>query len=1001
MLEIKKIEKKFIADTYKKMLIDFEEKKLNVNWDFVVITASNNKQAKYIEKQIEIRRKRGWLTDRTSYLVIPDLDGKRIGSGGATLNVLKVIKEFRPETEFSSTKILVVHSGGDSKRVPQYSVCGKLFSPVPRVIFGKYNSTLFDELIIGVSLLPERMDSGMLIAPGDTSFIFNQLQLDFNGKDAVALSVKENVKIGVNHGVFFTDEDSNVSEFLHKQSMDYLMEKGAVDSNENIDLDTGCVWFSSKLVNDLYSLISTGNEIDNEKFDYFVNDTVRLSFYADFLYPLSKNATLEKFQKEIPEKDFSENLYGCRNKIWETIGKYVLSVTSLNPAKFIHFGTTKELFELMNNVEAKYDYLNWKKNILSNVGDVDYSCMNSFIDNKSVISSNCYIENSKLIDSIINDNVIVSNSILDKVKVPSNSVIHTVKLLNGKFVTRLYGIKDNPKSNLEDSYLSTTLSDFLQKSHLDLNEVFENKEKCLWNAKIFPVADSPSESVIMSTIINKIIEGNVCDSELEIYQKANKESLESSFNSADTDYLQEFNEKLSIETRLCDCVLKIKQNEDYEDISNILEDEHINKYIEVLDNILDNEDYLIKAKLHFVISIKLRKMKDFRGEIFEEKCYKILKEEIKNSYYNKYKSNEYTKIKKDQVEIKLPARVNFCGTPSDAAPYCLEHGGNVINAAIVLNGKKPVVAVAKKMISKEIVLSSKDLNVRKSFTKIKDILDCTNPLDPFALHKAAIIASGILPTNQNVDLVEYLDNIGGGIFLETSVCLPKGSGLGTSSILSAALVKSIGELFGLDFDDQKVYSQVFLIEQLMTTGGGWQDQIGGISKGIKFIKSNPGADQEVSVEEIFLKESTKKELDERFVLIFSGQRRLAKNVLREEMNAIFKNKDYATNTINFVQSLCPNMKHALEIGDIDAFADCLTKHFVAIRKLDKGISNLCIDLIFEVCEDLICGKSICGAGGGGFLQVILKKGVSREQIKERLEMVFKDNKVKVWDTTFC
>ena len=53
-----------------------------------------------------------------------------------------------------------------------------------------------------------------------------------------------------------------------------------------------------------------------------------------------------------------------------------------------------------------------------------------------------------------------------------------------------------------------------------------------------------------------------------------------------------------------------------------------------------------------------------------------------------------------------------------------------------------------------------------------------------------------------------------------------------------------------------------------------------------------------------------------------------------------------------------------------------------------------------VCEDLIDGRFIAGAGGGGFLQVILKKGVSREELSERLHHVFQDSGVRVWDSEF-
>ena len=43
---------------------------------------------------------------------------------------------------------------------------------------------------------------------------------------------------------------------------------------------------------------------------------------------------------------------------------------------------------------------------------------------------------------------------------------------------------------------------------------------------------------------------------------------------------------------------------------------------------------------------------------------------------------------------------------------------------------------------------------------------------------------------------------------------------------------------------------------------------------------------------------------------------------------------------------------------------------------------------------------ICGAGGGGFLQVVLKKGISAKQLQERLHDVFQDSGVSVWQCQF-
>ena len=75
--------------------------------------------------------------------------------------------------------ILVIHSGGDSKRIPQYSALGKLFSPVPRVLPDGRSSTLFDEIIISMSSVTTRIQEGMVLLSGDVLLLFNPLKIDF------------------------------------------------------------------------------------------------------------------------------------------------------------------------------------------------------------------------------------------------------------------------------------------------------------------------------------------------------------------------------------------------------------------------------------------------------------------------------------------------------------------------------------------------------------------------------------------------------------------------------------------------------------------------------------------------------------------------------------------------------------------------------------------------------------------------------------------------------
>ena len=235
-------------------------------WDYVILTASNESQATAYRQQIDYRLKQGVLPKSTHYAVLPDHEGKRVGSGGATLGVLRYIRE--REQSFDNLRILVIHSGGDSKRVPQYSACGKLFSPVPRELPNGRRSTLFDEFIIAMSGVPARLEEGMLVLSGDVLLLFNPLQIDFYGKGAAALSIKENVNTGKDHGVFLRNDDGNVGKFLHKQTVQTLREVGAVDQSDKVNIDTGAVVLSSAILTDLYSLveykINQANSVRND-----------------------------------------------------------------------------------------------------------------------------------------------------------------------------------------------------------------------------------------------------------------------------------------------------------------------------------------------------------------------------------------------------------------------------------------------------------------------------------------------------------------------------------------------------------------------------------------------------------------------------------------------------------------------------------------------------------------------------------------------------------------
>ena len=87
-----------------------------LGWDVCVLTASDERQANMYRGQLEWRRTTNLLPAQTRFLVIADPDGQRIGSGGATLRVLAQLA--REDDTLTSKRILIIHSGGDSRRLP-------------------------------------------------------------------------------------------------------------------------------------------------------------------------------------------------------------------------------------------------------------------------------------------------------------------------------------------------------------------------------------------------------------------------------------------------------------------------------------------------------------------------------------------------------------------------------------------------------------------------------------------------------------------------------------------------------------------------------------------------------------------------------------------------------------------------------------------------------------------------------------------------------------------
>lgn len=962
-------------------------------WDVVALTASNERQAEGFRAQLAAREQAGLLPEGTKFLVLPDPEGKRVGSGGATLNVLRAVAELSGEN-FAGKRILTVHSGGDSRRVPQYSALGKLFSPVPRLLPDGRASTLFDEMLIAMSGVPGRIRDGMLLLSGDVLLLFNALQIDFAGRGAAAISFKARVETGKNHGVFRMGEDGSVAEFLHKQPEETLRAHGAVNEAGNVDIDTGAVLFSSELLTALYGLISEDGAFSKARFDAYVNDRVRLSLYGDFLYPLASESTLEGFYREQPEGTFCEELTACRTQVWRALRPFRMKLLRLSPSKFVHFGTTGEVAALMAGGVDAYAHLGWSRQVNSCAANQNAAAYNSVLSRGAECGAGAYLESSYVHSGArIGAGAVVSGVELENEAIPAGVVLHGLKLDDGRFVARIYGVNDNPKGSLEENgaFLGAPMRDFLARNGLSEEELWPGEaQHTLWLAKLYPACATMREAVRAALNVYEMARG--CG-DASAWRAQARRSLSDGFGQADPQALIAWNRRMEELVWMERLRAAIRAGESADACRERFRSSGLSPLQRRwLENAAKEADFGEKMRLYHYLG---RIIGGAEGERLADACFASIRAQIVESA--RVCEDTSLRMRGDMHRVCLPLRVNFGGGWSDTPPQCVEMGGTVLNAAIELDGRRPVQVTLKRLAEKKIVFDSRDMDSHGEFSDIEPLQRVGDPYDPFALQKAALLACGVLPALGG-RLETALDRLGGGLFMSTEVVgVPKGSGLGTSSILAAACVRALYEFMGADACDERVIERVLCMEQMMSTGGGWQDQVGGLSGGVKYITAAPGLPQRPKCTRIELDARTLAELNDRLALIYTGQRRLARNLLRDVVGRYIGGVPEATGALEEMQRIAALMRFELERGSVDGFAALLTRHWALAKQLDAGSTNTCIDQIFLAVDDLIDGRMVCGAGGGGFLQVILKKGVGKDALRARLREVFQDSGAAVWD----
>ncbi|XP_075530473.1 L-fucose kinase-like isoform X1 [Dermacentor variabilis] len=326
---------------------------------------------------------------------------------------------------------------------------------------------------------------------------------------------------------------------------------------------------------------------------------------------------------------------------------------------------------------------------------------------------------------------------------------------------------------------------------------------------------------------------------------------------------------------------------------------------------------------------------------------------------------------------ECPARMDLFGGWTDTPPICYELGGSVINIAVLVDGQKPIGAKARRIHEPHIVITLLHQNVPEKveiFT-MEDLLDYSQPGARGALLKACLIGSGVVKIDHEHELSQQLLALhGGGIELQSWSNLPQGSGLGTSSILAAAIVSALWTAVGRTFDKLAVIHCVLLVEQLLTTGGGWQDQVGGVTGGLVQGSSQPHLPLCVDIEVLPFSVELCRQLSNHFLLLYTGKVRLAKNLLQTVIRNWYTRDAKVVLCFKELLHLCrTSVRESFLKGDLEAIGKWLDHYWQLKKVLAAGCEPTFVGRLMGLLRPHVHGQLLLGAGGGGFLCALTKQ----------------------------
>lgn len=304
------------------------------------------------------------------------------------------------------------------------------------------------------------------------------------------------------------------------------------------------------------------------------------------------------------------------------------------------------------------------------------------------------------------------------------------------------------------------------------------------------------------------------------------------------------------------------------------------------------------------------------------------------------------------VRARAPLRLGLAGGGTDVAPYCDQHGGYVMNAAI----DKYAYVIVDPSPAGTVEFHALDRGAS---------LECA--VGGVANGDAALQL--LVGTYLRISR-DYLDGTQPPLRIRTYSDAPPGSGLGSSSTLVVALVTALAEYFMLALGEYEVARLAYEIERNdLALAGGKQDQYAAAFGGFNFMEFH--RDDRVIVNPLRIKEWVLAELEASLLLYFTGVSRESARIIDEQSRNAASGDQGSVDAMHRLKDEAVQMKEALLKGDLAAFARTMQAGWEAKKLMARSITNPMIDALEVIATaNGALATKVSGAGGGGFMMFV-------------------------------